>query len=263
MDLHPKNMLLCVSCFVCAGKCFVMSIDICPQLRILELLLLHFFSSFWWTGFEKRLERVFQTGTQRRRVVVLLPREHVTGGNFRDASSFGCVSFVVGYFQDLYCLMASGSGIVGHFLTPCVATSFSLSREKRQNQLKFCQPKVLTSEAHNTHFWSCGTQSVTLQHLFSADSHSCGFFAHPTCENSCKMWQFACKQEAVSLPTGRSNDSSSRRGLCMLVLLPSELHTLIEILYVCSRLLLHLNGGSTPFQKPGRLCLKFPAVSVP
>ncbi len=33
----------------------------------------------------------------------LLPGGHVTAGNLPDATSFGCVSFVVGYFPDFFC----------------------------------------------------------------------------------------------------------------------------------------------------------------
>ncbi len=55
-------------------------------------------------------------------IVSLLPVGYVTAGNLQGASSFGHASFVVGYFLDLFlcnygCLIASGVGMVGHFLT--------------------------------------------------------------------------------------------------------------------------------------------------
>ncbi len=48
---------------------------------------------------------------------------HVTARHLRDASAFGCVSFVVGYFLKLKfphnwsCLTALGVGVIGSFLT--------------------------------------------------------------------------------------------------------------------------------------------------
>ncbi len=79
---------------------------------------LSFFFLRKWNLLNLLVSGILSAKTQRR---TLLPGGSVTVAIWR-ASSFGQVSFVVGYFPDCFwffcnCLTTSGAGMVGHLLT--------------------------------------------------------------------------------------------------------------------------------------------------
>ncbi len=87
----------------------------------------------------------------------LLPKEHVTAGNLRDASSFGCVSSVVGHCPDFSvscgCL-ASAGGMVWEYSNSLVQPSF----QKNENVLdKSCLQYRMSQNcgvtAWHPHLW--------------------------------------------------------------------------------------------------------------
>ena len=100
----------------------------------------------------------------------------MTARHLWDASCFGCVSFIVGYFPNLfpnhlYYLIASSFGMVGHFLTPCCCENFN-KNERKVNDSLLCSHSCCILQFFGVFFARCAGRTFV---CLLVDQHLCSF----------------------------------------------------------------------------------------